>query len=59
MDGRDGSNTATLSSAAFGKRAAERSSVFKLTACVAVFTDPTDQLSIFITQHLYTVIQIT
>ena len=36
MDGRDGSNTATPSSAAFGKRAAERSSIFKWTA-----TDPT------------------
>ena len=50
---------ATPSSAAFVRRDAKSSSILKLTACVAVFTDPTDQLSIFITQHLYTVIQIT
>ena len=56
---RDGSNMATSSSAAFVRRDAKRSSILKSTACVAVFTDPTDQLSIFITQHLYTVIQIT
>ena len=56
---RDGSNMATPSSAAFVRRDAKRSSILKLTDCVAVFTDPTDQLSIFITQHLYTVIQIT
>ena len=48
---------ATPSSPAFVRRDAKNSSILKLTACAKVFTDPTDELSILITQQLYTVIQ--
>ena len=48
---------ATPSSPALVRRDAKNSSILKLTACAKVFTDPTDELSILITQQLYTVIQ--
>ena len=53
---RNVSNIATPSSIVFAKRDAKSSSILKLTAYAGVFIDPTDALSIYITQQLYTVI---
>ena len=53
---RNVSNIATPSSTVFVKRDAKSSSILKLTAYAGVFIDPTDALSIYITQQLYTVI---